>query len=267
MNYTSVYEGNANFEEIIVNYLNKYKKDDFKLDVNLYHEYNNFIQKFKDNAWNEEIYNCISNNKNVDLNLLNKLCVNLECVIEKGFAERYLEGEMNLIKERLRKCENLMLHEGKLLNLNNKSRVLIIGSGAMPITAMLYNEIYNSTLLCLDIDNEALSISKEIINLECPERSSCFQYIHSDAFNLNLDITDISHIVIAGHINKKEELVSSLRYHLNKGTRVLLRDSVGIYRVIYSGINKYEFEGYSTKHIYEEDKRFPFKSIVLEVER
>lgn len=235
--------------------------NDNELNIDKGKTYNDFIQMIKDNSRDENLYKYILNSNLIDKKKLNNICIQLECVIESFFSTSYFNGNKGFLEGRLSKCNNLMTNEGKNLEINENSKVLILGIGSMPITAILYSLIFNCEIIGIDIDNKSLNLANKImhdINMNAK-----YKFIHSDAFNIDFNINDITHIVIAGHINNKNFLLQSLKEKINIHTKILVRKSMGLYKLIYSDININDINGYEVISEFNSDIRFPFSSIVL----
>ncbi|CAM2992331.1 nicotianamine synthase family protein [Hathewaya histolytica] len=103
-------------------------------------------------------------------------------------------------------------------DINKKSKILFIGSGAMPITAFTINNEVNSEVVCLDIDNEALDLSEKLSNKYGIKNIS-----FSSKDIRNFDLKSFSHIIIASLVESKLDIAKYLLENIDDDTKIILR--------------------------------------------
>ena len=247
-------------EQKIIEFVNYYKTYPIKISEGI--KYNSFIQCLKDNARDIKLYECLNKSsiyKNKEV--LKIICIEFECAIEKYYAKMYLENNKDLIERRLEKCKRLMKMEGNLLKLNKNDKVAILGSGAMPISAILFNKLFNAYITCIDIDQTAIEYSKKVIRSLGIQKY--IKFTRGDVFMDNIKYSNYTKLVITGHIDNKNKLLNVLYERIKNSTIILMRRPIGVYKFIYDDIDLRENLKYNIVQYYSDDKRFPFESIIL----
>ncbi|WML33698.1 nicotianamine synthase family protein [Clostridium sp. OS1-26] len=137
--------------------------------------------------------------------------------VEKCQANNILNGNLDSFKysdELKLAVQNEILE----FDINNKSKILFIGSGAMPITAFTISNEVNSEIVCLDIDNEALNLSQKLSD-KYGIKNISFSSEHLSKLNLD----NFSHIIIASLVELKLDIAKYLLKNIYKDTKIILR--------------------------------------------
>jgi len=159
------------------------------------------------------------------------LLLKLESEIERVFAERYIRGNTSNIELRL--CQVKWLIESELEALCSYSNeITILGSGAMPITALIaLSKGYKVNLV--DISPHYIDLSKKVICKKFGTANKASFFL-SDASEFVADVTD-PNFVMSGHLPDKNELVNK-ELERSKKARILLRQPDGLFTGIYNEI-------------------------------
>lgn len=137
--------------------------------------------------------------------------------VEKYQANSILEGDDNTFKY----SEDLKLAVQKDIlefDINNKSKILFIGSGAMPITAFTINNEVGAEIVCLDIDKEALQLSQKLCNKYCIKN---IYFLSKDI--KEIDLNKFTHIIIASLVDTKLDIAKYLLKNTSRNTKIILR--------------------------------------------
>lgn len=176
--------------------------------------------------------------------------------VEKFQAHSILNGNADSFKysDELRSAvQNDVLE----FEINKKSKILFIGSGAMPITAFTINNEVDCEVTCLDIDNKALDLSKKLSDKYGIKKIS-FSSQDISKFNLN----DFSHIIIASLVEEKLDIAKILLENINGNTKIILRYGNNL-----KSIFNYPLDTKILKHCQKtiiKDSKYIYESVVLE---
>lgn len=140
-------------------------------------------------------------------------------IIEKEEARKILEDANSCFQygqygEELKLTVKQEIHDYKM---TSQDHVLFVGSGSMPITAFTIAKETGAEITCVDIDKEALDLSKKVaIKLGFPNI-----IFENDLFSLPLD--KYSHIIIASLVPLKCEILENIRKSIPVTTKLILR--------------------------------------------
>ncbi len=174
--------------------------------------------------------------------LAQKLYEQFETNLETSFADFFLRGDAQLKEYILYdRFKRLIEAEIKLANIKASDRVLFIGSGPLPISAILIEQKTGAYVDCFDHSMEACEISKEIISkLALSEK---IRVIHQSAESVELptDNTAGTHghydvIVVALLAQPKDQILHQLWRSVGPFPRIVLRYSEGNRKLIYKGM-------------------------------
>ena len=247
-----------NYDNIFLN-INEYllKTDKELQNINT-EKLNHFMRTIKRKAQDKTFINAFEKEYNLNQReLLAKYLLNIECIIEKKCVKDYLKNRKEIIEEKLNRCAPEMIEEGKALGLDERSHLLLIGSGAMPISGIVLHQNFQCTVSCLDIDQYALKLSKEWV--EKLGIINGVKYLCDDIFKLT-DFSRYTHLLITGHIFNKDYLLKYLFNYL-ENQKILLRNSVGLYQAVYGYATN--FSGYEILQIIDHESNMPYASIIL----
>lgn len=222
-------------------------------------ELNQFMRLVKQSVFDEDFAQFFNKQyDSVEKQQIGEHLLKIECMVEKETIKNYLDGDTSIIDEKLGRCTPDMIEEGKALCVNAQSHVLLVGSGAMPISGMVLHQQFHCKITCLDFDQDALAIAKQWIDQL--DAGDAFFYLCNDIFTLT-DFKQYSHFLITGHIFGKNRLLQYLLPYLGK-QKILLRNSRGLYRYVYDCAT--HFSGYKMACAVDHGIKMPYISYVLE---
>lgn len=104
--------------------------------------------------------------------------------------------------------------------ITSDSKIIFLGSGAMPLSAFTIAKITGAKILCVDIDSEAIMLSRKIAKI---------LGVHNNVLFSNKDISEIeevknsTHIIIASLVNNKINIIKGIESTIQDETKVILR--------------------------------------------
>ncbi len=137
-------------------------------------------------------------------------------IIEKEEAKKILKDTDSCFEygEELELTVKQEIHDYEMSSHNH---ILFVGSGSMPITAFTISKEIGANITCVDIDEEALSLSKEVA------KKLGFSNIIFENDLLSLPLEKYSHIIIASLVPSKCEILENIRKILPASTKLILR--------------------------------------------
>lgn len=120
-------------------------------------------------------------------------------------------------------------NEIKLAKINSKDKVLFVGSGPFPITAILIHELTHSQVDCVEINKNSAKLSKKVIDYL--SHSDSINIINKDA--LTIDYSNYTVIVIAILAKPQDKLLEAMWKQISKGSRIIYRTADLIRQAFY----------------------------------
>ncbi|WP_437905012.1 nicotianamine synthase family protein [Sorangium sp. So ce327] len=118
--------------------------------------------------------------------------------------------------------------------IGQKSRIVFIGAGALPVTALLFARESEAELLCHDIDPEATRLAKQLVMHQgLAERIRC----SCRPLETIPWVKQASHFIIAGLVKEKAAVLRQLGGQMHGQAKIILRYGNGI-----KSICNYPFE-------------------------
>jgi precorrin-6B methylase 2 len=164
--------------------------------------------------------------------------------VEAQVEKNYLESFKNYkdIKKDLYEYffygdyDSLIDDEIELLKKNNidtTKEIALIGAGSIPMTAILLHKRTGAKITCVDMDEKACELSRNLIkNLDLSE-SIIIEKSESSIF----DYSKFNTVLIASLINNKKELLRSLSNFENINA-IIIRSAKKLAKLIYEEVSK-----------------------------
>ncbi len=199
----------------------------------------------------------LPNLSNSVISAIQRVYEQYETNLEFNFAARIISENIPISEYPLyERFQRLINSEVAMADLSSKDRVLFIGSGPFPISAILIATLCNASVDCYDCSREACEISSRVISkLELSEKIRIFernaQSVKLSTIDTPGDYGIYDVIVVALLAQPKENILHQLWKSLGPQPKVILRYSKGNRKVIYKGMelenakqsNRYIFEG------------------------
>lgn len=165
-----------------------------------------------------------------------------ETNLEVSFATNFLRGSVQLEEYNLYdRFQRLIDAEVKLANIKPSDRVLFIGSGPLPISAILIAQKTGAQVDCFDHSMEACETSRSVISKL--GLSDQIRVIHQRAESVELPTVNSAGtygaydvVVLALLAQPKEQILHQLWRSLGPNPKVVLRYSEGNRQLIYKGM-------------------------------
>lgn len=185
----------------------------------------------RDHTHADFLSNVINKLESDELSILNKLYCLWETLLEKRFVQ-FLDNDV--VKHYLdyplyARFERLIEREVNLLNGYKPKRLLFIGSGPMPITALCLQHRLKTQIDCLERYPEAVSESKLVMKkLRMEGAINVFQGLGEDH-----DMSQYDVILVALLAKPKKAILQNILQHSNDDVRIICRTSDNSRHVFY----------------------------------
>ena len=175
--------------------------------------------------------------------LLNDRYCEWETVHENIFADDVLSGIVNSSEEYLlyNRFYSLISKEIALLNGKDFQNFLFIGSGPFPITAILWHKLTGKIIDCLERDEKAAEVSREVLR----------RLGLSDVINVyvgeggSYDLSPYDVILNALLAKPKWCIMKNIKEKCLDSTLVLCRTSYGLRKLLYESTSANAIHGYN----------------------
>lgn len=148
------------------------------------------------------------------------------CELEKALA-RQLAGDPTARNHYLGQVGEFASWEARCAQIGPHSKVLFVGSGALPVTAVTLVRELRCQVTCLDRDREAAELSrKALAQLGCPEG---LRVVHGSL--ADVDVESYTHVWIASLVPNKLDVLRVLARRAHPLARVLVRYGEGLHRI------------------------------------
>lgn len=224
-----------------------------------------FFKKLKDFIEcyykNSAVSNYFLNHSNLkkQIPILRKRCLSYEKNLERQYASQYLRGKKSNLNQYLLDYQKFLKKEGLMAGLKKASKIIVLGSGYLPGTAILLNKIFKAQCYCIDNDVEAVRSSKMLIKKMALEKEIFIMF--GDATKYPLD--GYNAIFVTGSCFPKKDIFTHIFNKKSNNTKIIYRRPLGLYKMWYApsapeDINKFKI----IKKISHSDN-YPFDSILL----
>jgi len=140
--------------------------------------------------------------------------------------------------------KNIVKQEVQLADIQEKDRVLCIGGGSIPSTAIEIVNQTNAFVDVIDTDNKAVHQARSVIHRLGLDNK--IKVIRKDGQNVDLNPYDVVHIAL--QVSPKEKVAKHIWNNLIYGNRVVIRMPKKFLRFFYSNISD-EFTINNSKYI------------------
>ncbi len=191
---------------------------------------------------------------------------------EKKIIEDFLDGHgvEELVKED-KEYKDIISEEGKMADLNEYSRVIILGREALPMTAVIYHTLFDSECTRIDTDHDSIRFFNKFLNIvgliknrrENGKRVIEKKVRVKHGNYLDHRLRDYDLIVVTTSCTPKKEVFEHIYKELehNPDATVIYRTPIGLYRLIYNSTDPKDINGFEIMG--SKNKGFMFESILL----
>ncbi|MDR6225698.1 nicotianamine synthase family protein [Desmospora profundinema] len=146
------------------------------------------------------------------------------CDMEKYQSLCTCKNELD-ISHYIESLANTVKQEIQHFLIDHQSKILFIGSGAFPTSALTIAKETSAEVMCLDIDIEALNLAEKVADVS--NLGSIVKFSDQDIKELPF-VKEATHIIIASLVKNKREVLDSLIGLINSNTKVILRYGNGL---------------------------------------
>ncbi|MCP1308892.1 nicotianamine synthase family protein [Paenibacillus tyrfis] len=146
------------------------------------------------------------------------------CDMEKYQSTRTLERQTDMGRY-LSVLSDTVHDELRRFRIGRTSKVLFVGAGAFPLTALTVAKETGADVLCLDIDTEALDLGSRMA-----EASGLHDKVQFSGHGLKelAFVKEATHVMIASLVKNKLEVLEDLRQAVHQDTSIILRYGNGL---------------------------------------
>lgn len=194
------------------------------------------------------LYKDISSDKKVSCHFcsLRYLCQKAECEMEEFWAKYFIQKEhlfYDDLKEFLyfNQYDKISSNEDKIIKkyANNVKKIAFVGSGPLPMTAIMLNKRNGYQLDLIDKSSRAIELSKSL----CKNISNNLNFMCVDA--LEVDYSKYDLVFIASMVTDKMKLIDKI--HSENVSHVVVRDADNFAQLFYEKLEKKIFSKYKPK--------------------
>ena len=130
--------------------------------------------------------------------------------------------------------KRIVVKELKLADIKNSDRILCIGGGSIPCTALALASQTNAKIHVIDMDNDAVKSARHLVK----KLGLSNQISITKDKGEEIDISSYNVIHIALQVTPKEEVLKHIWNQSKKGNKILVRLPKKILKPFYSNISK-----------------------------
>ncbi|HWA52384.1 MAG TPA: nicotianamine synthase family protein [Patescibacteria group bacterium] len=172
---------------------------------------------------------------------LQKVCSSAEYELEKYWSQKniykfpYFENYLKLTKLEWFSLKSCSVHK--------KHKILFVGGGPLPMTAIMLAKIYRQKVTILEKEKEAVDLSSSLIKeLKLQNKIKVIQVDALD-FEGYKNFNAIFVAALAGiNSNIKDKILEKIKKQTLKNTHILARSSWGARRILYKPLSKHSFK-------------------------
>lgn len=186
------------------------------------------------------------------------LCLSYEKKLEKQLVNQFLQGEHDNLNNYVQEKQELLQIEGSMAELKNTSKIIVLGSGYLPGTALLLSKFFKANITCIDNDLESIDYSKKLIKKLSLESEIHIKF--GDATTFPIDSYDA--IFITGSCIPKKAIFNHINNETKKA-KIIYRNPIGLYKLWYTPATSKDIEKFKILKRIDNCKEYPFDSMLL----
>ncbi|WP_440108812.1 nicotianamine synthase family protein [Paenibacillus sp. QZ-Y1] len=155
---------------------------------------------------------------------LRETAVQALCEMEKYQSGLAIEQRLNISKY-IETLSRSVRNELRIFRISDSSKVLFVGSGAFPLSALTIAQETNAEIVCLDIDLEAVEKGKRVAETSGLGNKIIFSGKPLKELSY---VGEATHIVIASLVSNKLEILNDLKETIQPRTQIMMRYGNGL---------------------------------------
>lgn len=207
----------------------------------------------------EYISDSVLSNEYIKSNMLhlNTLMQKYERDYEDVFAKEFMTYGDKKADEYVERYRGMVESEGKMAGLKENDKVIVLGGGSLPLTALTYTKFFNAHCTCIDIDKQAVKTSKELIHHLNLQKKIDIHY--GNAFDYPLQGYDL--ILVVCLLPKKKALEHVFKE--NSNAKIVYRSAIGLFKLWYGETSEEELQEYKILQTVNTDKKYAAQSSLI----
>lgn len=155
---------------------------------------------------------------------LRETAVQALCELEK-YQSRLIHKHEHPISHYIDQLSNSVRSELESLQVHQHSKVLFIGSGAFPLSALTIAQETGAEVLGMDIEKEAVQLAEQAVAMSDFGNKIAFthQKLNELAFT-----KEATHIIVASLVENKLEILEELKLLANSRAKIMMRYGNGL---------------------------------------
>jgi len=146
------------------------------------------------------------------------------CRLEKYQSCQVLEQKMN-VSEYLSILSANVRQELGMFGMESTSRILFIGSGAFPVSALTMARESGAEVFCLDTDEEAVALGQRVAE----KAGLGSKLLFSGSYESGMTFLEkATHVVVASLVGNKPQLLAELKDAARAETKIIVRYGNGL---------------------------------------
>ena len=205
----------------------------------------NFIATLRQYANNEAFVNDLFRQPEFDAIEFKQTCLIAECLLEKAMAKSVINGDTQALDQRMEKAWPSHAIEAAILK-ECSNKVFILGSGAIPLSAMIYYESHQLQVTCIDYDGDAITLSQSVVKKRYGSETAKqhFHFVQQNAMDLTIEEKDPLGLTLASHCENKVSLLNHCKHQIAQYSRIICRSPKLLYQFIYGPLDWNTVNGY-----------------------
>ncbi|NOV02179.1 nicotianamine synthase family protein [Paenibacillus planticolens] len=155
---------------------------------------------------------------------LRETAVQALCELEK-YQSRLIHKHEKQISHYIDQLSNSVQAELASLQVDHQSKVLFVGSGAFPLSALTIAQETGAEVLGVDIDKEAVLLAEQAAAMS--DFGSKIGFSHQKLKQLAFT-KEATHIIVASLVENKLEVLEELKHAANSRSKIMMRYGSGL---------------------------------------
>jgi len=185
-----------------------------------------YLCRFMIDEENLKLWTLWGNQEDIKINCkkLRETALKALCFIEKYQSISISKKETD-ISDYLKKLSTSVKKELEQCCIDNSSKVIFVGSGAFPVSALIIAKEIRAEVICIDIDIEALKYAERLVKSANLAHLVKFSNRRLDRLAYTKKAT---HIIIASLVEDKFKIIEESKDIISNNAKIILRYGNGL---------------------------------------